>query len=189
VKAEVMDEKLETLQQAALKVSDMLIKERTDAIQLLAENMEGVFFVPKPENLKDIQDKTSHLGVQHSKFGTISAKPQNYVISWRKLLIPGGAIPLNYMSSTLTAMTILGFLVAGAVYKFDEIDAKILGVIHLNKKLLPAKTADFYEQVFEQMPEINKALYMSRIVNLSGYGAISIDDDKIKITEMFVSIG
>lgn len=128
--------------------------------------------------------------IHHSRYGTVSINIKNYGIYWKKLLISAGSIPVAYFSETLTAMTILGVLASGAVRIFDEIDAKILGIIHLNKRILPLMTEEFFRRTSPQFPpEISESLYMERIVRLSGHGAISIDNDVIKITEDFVNIG
>ncbi|WP_431298467.1 hypothetical protein [Tabrizicola sp. BL-A-41-H6] len=134
-------------------------------------------------------EKYMELIIKNDRLGAASIKPANLVVSWRKLFFVGGAIPASYMSSTLTAMTILGALVRGVVHVFDEIDARILAVIHQNSEILPASTEDFYVRTSMYFPpSINKALFMERVVNLSGYGAISVDCDQLRIAEPIFSI-
>ena len=129
-------------------------------------------------------------GIHHDRRGAASFKVTNYFISWKRLLFAGGSIPVAYLESTLTAMTILAFLVRGGVHIFDQIDAHMLAVIHKNANCLPATTSDFLELVRDQIPpEINDKLYMKRLVTLADLGTINIDGDILTITEPFVLLG
>ena len=163
---------------------------RQKGVEALLDRLEKVSISPRPAAPQANSSYLTHLIVKSERYGAASVKYSNYFISWRKLLFVGSAIPMSYASSTLTAMTILGVLVRGAVHRFDEIDAKILAIIHKNSNILPISTHEFYARISDQFPaEINEALYMKRIVDLSGFGAISIDEDSISIVEYMYSFG
>lgn len=163
--------------------------EISEAIRILVSLADSIEFSQPTLSTRPSNEHHMALIIQHNQLGAVSVKSANLVISWKKLLFAGGAMPLSYMSSTLTAMTILGVLVKGVVHVFDEVDAKILAVIHLNSKSLPTSTEVFYEDNSISFPtSINKELFMERVTRLSGYGVISIDGDQLVTTESTYSI-
>ncbi|MEP4197689.1 MAG: hypothetical protein ABJL99_18855 [Aliishimia sp.] len=176
------------ISQAALEIPDLQDGEKEKGIAELLTILDRRALPPSDVLKHGALNVVSKFGASHQDYGTASVKFSNYFISWRKILLAGGSIPASYLSSTLTAMTILGFLTKGAVHVFDKIDAKILAVIHKNWKALPMTTQGFYDAHAASFPpEINKDLFLERVVDLSGYGAISIDEDLLKITEVIYS--
>lgn len=178
----------DTISKAASSIGELTSSQRDSGVLELLGKVERLALDnANPSTREEIAYRTE-LIVKFRNYKPISIKYTNFFISWRRLLIAGGSIPASYISSTLSAMTILGFMTKGSVHVFDEIDATILALIHSNSKILPLSTGEFYEQVSSQFPaEINRPLFMKRVIDLSGYGAISIDGDRIKITEAIYS--
>lgn len=177
-------EKIEkTISQSASSLRELTQDQKKAAISELLGVIEVIVLPGKSYFQPDLSHRTE-FGVAHKKYGTASVKLENYFISWRRLLLAGGSVPAAYLNSTLSAMTLLTFLAKGAIYVFDAIDAKVLATIHKYSDLLPLATGDFYDRLSDKFPkEINRDLFMQRVVELSKCGAVSIDDDLLKITE------
>lgn len=127
--------------------------------------------------------------IPHYGRWAFSFKMKNFTISWSKLFIAVGAGTVQYMNGTLFALTLLGYLAKGFVHAFDEIDVRILKLIHENSDNLSLGTKAFYKKFSDCFPpEINEALFMQRLVELSRIGAISINDDRIRITEDLIQL-
>jgi hypothetical protein len=179
-----MENEENSYEQLGAALKDFSQAEIQEGVRQLLNCSDLVSFDDTRRSSRASVENCMQLIIKHDLLGSASVKPANLVISWKKLLLVGGAIPTRYMSSTLTAMTILGVLIRGVVHVFDEIDARILAVIHQNSELLPISTADFYVRTSMHFPQtINEALFMERLVDLSGYGAISINCDQLRITE------
>ena len=161
-------------------------EQKKEAVSILLSSVE---YKPTPTGLASQpvgEGKYMELVLASKRFGAVSIKPKNYFISWPKLLVGFSAFPIRYYSSTLSALTFLSFLVTGSNHSFDEIDARILALIHENSHLLPVATGEFYDEVSHQFPpDINKSLYMKRIIGLSGCGTVSIESDRLCLSEAF----
>jgi hypothetical protein len=128
--------------------------------------------------------------IAHPKVGAVSIKKQKIKVVWKRLLISSASGSIGWGEEMLAAMTILGVLTAGCVYKFEEIDAEILRLVHKNSERLPTSTKNFFDMAEPRFPDtISQALFMKRIMKLSGQGAISIDGDELTITEDYFEFG
>lgn len=182
----------EFLTSKAANIAKLSTADREAAVAAIIKHAESVPAVSGANPFAERPPENPNLGfgLRHEKIGTISIKGRNYFVSWKKLLLSGSSIPMNYVDETLSAMTILMFLVTGAVHIFDQIDAEILAVIHKNASLLPLSSGAFHDQISGQLPkEINRDLFMKRVSDLAKYRAISLDNDLLAITEPVVLLG
>jgi hypothetical protein len=179
-----------TLMKIASSFDGLTDAEKESAVAELLESIQKVStYIEPPLRGSNKNSEFMEFGVRHPRHGAANVKVSNYFISWKKLLLKGRRMPAAYMSQTLTALSLLTFLVSGAMHVFDEHDARILGLMHENGLALPMTTGAFFDRFSEQFPaEINRSLYMSKVVELARLKVIAIDGDKIVLTEQFFDL-